>query len=47
MRYRKRQREKQAPRGKPNVGHDPRIPGSHPESKTQPLSHPGAPRMGA
>ena len=40
-----RQREKQAPRRKPDVGLDPRTPGSHPEPKagTKPLSHPGNP----
>ena len=37
------QREKQAPQREPNVGLDPRIPGSCPELKAdaQPLSHPG------
>ena len=42
---RRRQREKQAPCGEPDVGLDPRTPGSGPEPKadTQPLSHPGAP----
>ena len=40
---RHRQREKQAPCGEPDVGHDPRTPGSWPEQKTdaQPLSLPG------
>ena len=40
-RQRHRQREKQAPCGEPNVGLDPRTPGSRPELKadTQPLSH--------
>ena len=40
-----RQREKQAPRGEPDAGLDPRIPGSQPELKTaaQPLSNPGVP----
>ena len=40
-----KQREKQAPCGEPNVGLDPRIPGSHhrPKADAQPLSHPGAP----
>ena len=35
-----KQREKQAPYGEPDVGLDPRTPGSHPESKAdaQPLS---------
>ena len=44
-RQRHRQRDKQAPCRKPNVGLDPRTPGSHPESKAdaQPLSHPGVP----
>ena len=42
-RQRHREREKQAPCREPNVGLNPRIPGSHPELKadTQPLSHPG------
>ena len=42
-----RQREKQAPCGEPNIGLDPRTPGSQPEPKadTQPLSHPGVPRF--
>ena len=37
--------EKQAPRREPNVGLDPRYPGSHPGAKTgaKPLSHPGIP----
>lgn len=40
-----RQRENQAPQGDPNVGLDPRTPGSYPEPKAeaQPLSHPGVP----
>ena len=44
-RQRHRWREKQAPCRKPDVGLDPRTPGSHPEPKadTQPLSHPGIP----
>ena len=44
-RQRHRQREKQAPWGDPDVGLNPRIPGSRPEPKAdaQPLSHPGAP----
>ena len=44
-RCRDRWREKQAPCGEPNVGLNPRTPGSRPEPKadTQPLSHPGAP----
>ena len=39
-----RQREKQAPCREPDVGLDPRTPGSQPEPKAdaQPLSHPGA-----
>ena len=46
-RQRYRQREKQAARREPDVGLNPRTPGSQPEPKadTQPLSHPGAPRM--
>ena len=45
-RQRHRQREKQAPCREPDVGLDPRTPGSRPEPKadTQPPSHPGAPR---
>ena len=37
--------EKQAPCREPDVGFDPRTPGSQPELKAdaQPLSHPGAP----
>ena len=44
-RQRHRQREKQSPCGEPDVGLDPRTPGSRPEPKadTQPLSHLGAP----
>ena len=44
-RKRHRQREKQALCREPNVGLDPRSPGSHPEPKadTQPLSHPCVP----
>ena len=44
-RQRHRQREKQVPCGEPNVGLDPRTPGSRPESKAdaQPLSHSGIP----
>ena len=43
MRDTERQREKQAPRRKPNEGLDPRTPESRPEPKahTQPLSYPG------
>ena len=46
-RQRPRQKEKQAPCGEPDVGLDPRTPGSHPELKAdaQPLSHPGVPKM--
>ena len=46
-RQRYRQREKQALHGEPNVGLDPRIPGSWPQPKAdaQPLSHPGIPGM--
>ena len=45
---RHRQREKQAPRRDPDVGLDPRTPGSHPEPKAdaQLLSHPGVPSHG-
>ena len=45
-RQRHRQREKQAPYGKSDVGLDPRTPGSCPELKAdaQPLSYPGAPK---
>ena len=44
-RQRDRPREKQASCWKPDMGLDPRTPGSHPESKAdaQPLSHPGVP----
>ena len=43
QRQKHRQREKQAPCGKPDVGLDPRTPESRPEPKAgaQPLSHPG------
>ena len=46
-RQRHRQREKQAPSGKPDVGLDPRTLGSHPESKSdaQSLSNPGIPKQ--
>ena len=46
-RQRCRQREKQAPGREPNVGLDPRTPGSQPEPKAdvQPLSHPGDPAL--
>ena len=45
-RQRHRQREKQVPCREPNVGLDPRTPGSHPGPKAgaKPLSHPGIPR---
>ena len=44
-RQRHRQREKQAPCREPDVGLDPRSPGSRPEPKAdaQLLSHPGVP----
>ena len=44
-RQRQWQREKQAPCGEPNVGLDPKTPGSCPEPKAdaQPLSPPEAP----
>ena len=44
-RQRYRQRERQDPCGEPDVGLDPRTPGSGPEPKAdaQPLSHPDAP----
>ena len=44
-RQKHRQREKLAPCREPDVGFDPRTPGSRPEPKAdaQPLSHPGAP----
>ena len=47
-RHRQRQREKQAPYREPDVGLDPRSPGSCPEPKAeaQPLSHPGVPKRG-
>ena len=46
-RQRHRQTEKQAPFGKPDVGHNPRTPRSCPELKAdaQPLSHPGDPSI--
>ena len=46
-RQRHRQRENQAPFGEPDVGLDPRTPGSQPESKTdaQPLSQLGNPKF--
>ena len=42
---RDRQREKQAPCREPDVGLNPRTPGSHPGAKAsaKPLSHPGIP----
>ena len=42
-RQRHRQREKQTPRWVPDMGLDPKTPGSRPEPKAdaQPLSHPG------
>ena len=45
QRQRHRQREKQSPCRKPDVGLDPRTPGSCPEPKAdaQPLSHPSVP----
>ena len=45
-RQRHRQREEQAPFREPDVGFNPRTPGSHPGLKAdaQPLSHPGVPR---
>ena len=45
QRERHRQREKQAPCGEPDVGFDPRTPGSRPGPKAgaKPLSHPGIP----
>ena len=44
---RHRQREKQAPCREPDVGLDPRTPGSGPVPKAgaKPLSHPGIPQM--
>ena len=47
-RQRHRQREKQAPCREPDVGLDPRSPGSRPGPKAgaKPLSHPGIPAMG-
>ena len=46
-RQRHRQREKQAAYGEPDVGLDPRTPGSPPEPKagTKLLSHPGVPKI--
>ena len=47
VRQRHRQREKQPPWGEPNVGLDPRTPGSRPELRAdaQLLSHPGTPTI--
>ena len=51
-RHRERQRhgqkDKQAPCREPNVGLDPRTPGSEPEPRADvhPLSHPGIPKLG-
>ena len=47
-RQRHRQREKQAPCRDPDVGLNPRTPGSHPgpEAGTKPLKHPGIPMLG-
>ena len=47
-RLRHRQREKQAPCREPDVGFDPRTPGSFPGLKAgaKPLSHPGIPKLG-
>ena len=42
-RQRHRQREKQAPYREPDVGLDPRTPGSQPGPNAQLLSHPGIP----
>ena len=44
---REAEREKQAPCREPDIGLDPRSPGSHPGPKagTKPLSHPGVPRL--
>ena len=46
-RERHRQREKQAPCGEPDVGLDPRTPGSRPKPKAdaQSLGHPGVPHV--
>ena len=46
-RRRHRQRKKQAPHGKPNAALHPRTlrSPSEPKAGTQPLSHPGAPRL--
>ena len=46
-RQRQKQREKQVPFGEPNVGLDPRTPGSCPElqAEAQPVSHPDVPNF--
>ena len=46
-RQKHRQREKQAPRREPDVGLDPRTPGSCPALKAdvRPLNHPGVPTL--
>ena len=46
---RHRQREKQAPCREPDVGLDPRTPGSHsgPKAGAKLLSHPGVPQQGS
>ena len=45
-RQRHKQREKQAPCREPDVGLDPKTPGSHPgpKAEAQLLSHPGIPK---
>ena len=47
QRHRQREREKQAPFREPDVGLDPRSPGSGPGARagTKPLSHPGIPKI--
>ena len=47
LRQKRRQREKQAPCGEPDVGLDPRTLRSRPEpnADAQPLSHPGTPSL--
>ena len=47
QRQRHRQREKQTPCREPDVGLDPRSPGSCPVLKAgaKPLSHPGVPKL--
>ena len=44
-RQRYRQREKQAPFREPDMGLDPRSPGSGAEGGANPLSHPGCPNV--